>query len=150
MARLIDADEVERKLRLCISSWGRDCNSNAPVIARTFEDALQRVIYAPTVDAVPVADMKEFAQDVAYQFGCYCEGGEQLCLSHMGLSTLEWAFDILGWENFHPIPECECEIDGCHRHATCGTPTADGYKRLCGGHFREVTKMVDGERKDND
>ena len=52
--RLIDANEVERKLRLCISSWYRDCNSNAPVIARTFEDALQRVIYAPTVDAVEV------------------------------------------------------------------------------------------------
>jgi hypothetical protein len=56
--RLIDANEVERKLRLCISSWCRDCNSNAPVIARTFEDALQRVIYAPTVDAVEVVRCK--------------------------------------------------------------------------------------------
>lgn len=52
--RLIDANEVERKLRIAISSWQCDCNSNAPVIARAMEDALQRVIYAPTVDAVEV------------------------------------------------------------------------------------------------
>ena len=93
---------------------------------------------APTVDAVEVDDMREFAQDVAYQFGCYCESDETLCLYHMGLSTLEWAFDILGWEDLHPVPECECEIDGCHRHATCGTPTKDGYKRVCGKHFNEL------------
>lgn len=57
--RLIDANEVERKIRIAISSWRRDCNSNAPVIARAMEDALQRVIYAPTVNAVPVEQYKE-------------------------------------------------------------------------------------------
>lgn len=50
----------------------------------------------------------------------------------------EWAFDILEWENPHPVPECECEIAGCHEHATCGTPTKDGYKRVCGKHFMEI------------
>jgi hypothetical protein len=90
---------------------------------------------APTVDAVEVADMKEFAEDVVYQFGYYCQKGGRLHITHGGLSTLEWAFDILGWENPHPVPECECEIEGCHEHATCGTPTADGYKRMCGKHY---------------
>lgn len=92
-------------------------------------------------DTVPADDMKEFAKGVAYQFGYYCNTGGRLCLSHGGLSTLEWAFDILGWENLHPVPECECEIDGCHEHATCGAKTKDGYKRMCGNHCRE--------RKDN-
>ena len=83
------------------------------------------------------ADTIEFARDVAYQFGYYCQNGGRLHITHGGLSTLEWAFDILGWENPHPVPECECEIDGCHEHATCGAPTKDGYKRMCSRHFRE-------------
>lgn len=92
----------------------------------------------PTVDAVEVADMKEFAEDVVRQFGCYCHKGGRLHITHGGLSTLEQAFDILGWENPHPVPECECEIEGCHEHATCGVPTADGYKRVCGKHMAKM------------
>ena len=90
-------------------------------------------------------DLKEFAEDVAYQFGYYCQKGGRLHITHGGLSTLEWAFDILGWENPHPVPEFECEVEGCHEHATCGTPTVDGYKRVCGRHFAKL----DGG-KDND
>lgn len=92
---------------------------------------------APTVDAVEAEDMRAFAEDVACQFGYYCQNGGRLHITHGGLSTLEWAFDILGWDNPHPVPEFECEIDGCHEHATCGAPTKDGYKRMCGKHFRE-------------
>jgi hypothetical protein len=100
--------------------------------------AIKDVKFQPTLDAVEVADMKEFAKDVVYQFGCYWQTGERLYITSGGLSTLERAFDILGWEDPHPIPECECEIDGCHEHATCGTPTDDGYKRVCGRHFAEM------------
>ena len=91
-------------------------------------------------DAVEVDDMREFAKDVVYQFGCYWVNGGRLHITHGGLSTLEWAFDILGWDDPHPVPECECEIDGCHEHATCGAPTNDGYKRMCGKHCRERRK----------
>ena len=100
--------------------------------------AIEILMKAPTVDAVEVADMKEFAEDVVYQFGYYCQNGGRLCITHGGLSTLEWAFDILGWENPHPVPECGCQIEGCHEHATCGTPTADGYKRVCGKHYAKM------------
>ena len=89
------------------------------------------------VDVVEVADMREFAADVAYQFGYYGQYNGRLHIGNGGLSTLEWAFDILGWKNPHPVPECECEIEGCHEHATCGAPTNDGYKRMCGKHCRE-------------
>jgi hypothetical protein len=98
---------------------------------------MELLTYAPTVDAVEVDDMREFAKDVAYQFGYYCQNGGRLHITHGGLSTLEEAFDILGWENPHPVPECECEIDGCHEHATCGAPTADGYKWMCSKHCLE-------------
>lgn len=29
-----------------------------------------------------------------------------------------------------------CEEPGCWKQATCGKKTPDGYKRLCGGHWR--------------
>jgi hypothetical protein len=106
---------------------------------------MHTIAVTPTVDAVEVAEMREFAEDVVYQFGYYCQKGGRLCITHGGLSTLEWAFDILGWENPHPVPECECEIEGCHEHATCGTPTADGYKRMCGRHFRNHCAKMDGD-----
>ena len=83
-------------------------------------------------------EIKEFAEDVAYQFGYYFPIKDILYISTGGLSTLEWAFRILGWNDPHPVPECECEFPGCHKHATCGTPTKDGYKRVCGKHFAEL------------
>lgn len=106
--------------------------------ALEIQEHIQRIKDAPTVDAVEVADMREFAEDVAYQFGYYCQKGGRLHITHGGLSTLEHTFDILGWENPHPVPECECEIKGCHEHATCGAPTADGYKRMCGKHYAKM------------
>jgi hypothetical protein len=94
--------------------------------------------------------MREFAEDVVYQFGYYCQNGGRLHITHGGLSTLEQAFDILGWENPHPVPECECEIDGCHEHATCGTLTADGYKRMCGQHYRLANFVTIQDREEID
>ena len=85
-------------------------------------------------------EIKGFAEDVAYQFGYYFPIKDILHLSTGGLSTLEWAFQILGWNDPHPVPECECEFPGCHKHATCGTPTKDGYKRVCGKHFAELAR----------
>ena len=85
-------------------------------------------------------EIKGFAEDVAYQFGYYFPIKDILYISTGGFSTLEWAFRILGWNDPHPVPECECEVPGCHEHANCGTPTKDGYKRVCGKHFVELTR----------
>ena len=57
-----------------------------------------------------------------------------------GLSALEGAFDILGWSDPQPYPDGACEVDGCGEWATCGIPTPDGYKRVCGAHFTELEK----------
>ena len=129
--RLIDANEAIQHLRgACVAKYPNT------FMMGLFASA-DEIAKLPTVDAVEVDDMREFAKDVAYQFGYYCQNGGRLHITHGGLSTLEWAFDILGWENPHPVPEFECEIDGCHEHATCGAPTADGYKRMCGRHCLE-------------
>lgn len=81
------------------------------------------------------AELREFAEDVAHQFGYHAQHNGRLALTHGGLSTLESAFDILGWENPHPDPENECQYEGCHHYASGGTPTSDGYLRLCGHHY---------------
>ena len=90
-------------------------------------------------------EIKGFAEDVAYQFGYYFPIKDILYISTGGLSTLERAFRILGWNDPHPVPECECEFPGCHKHATCGTPTKDGYKRVCGKHFAELARGEEAE-----
>ena len=89
-------------------------------------------------------EIRDFVEDVSYQFGYYFPKNGTLFLSTGGLSTLERAFGILGWDDPHPVPECECEMSGCHEHATCGIPTTDGYKRVCGKHCFELYKKREG------
>lgn len=133
--RLIDANGLIGWL----IKAGRYCKGleNSKPITKAIGTIINYVQGMQTVDAVEAEDMRAFAEDVACQFGYYCQNGGRLHITHGGLSTLEWAFDILGWDNPHPVPEFECEIDGCHEHATCGAPTKDGYKRVCGKHYRE-------------
>ncbi len=33
-----------------------------------------------------------------------------------------------------------CDEPGCKKQATCGTPTPEGYRRVCGDHWRELDK----------
>ena len=101
-------------------------------------DELKKRLSAYEDTGLEPEEIKEFAEDIAYQFGYYFPIKDILYISTGGLSTLERAFRILGWNDPHPVPECECEVPGCHKHATCGTPTKDGYKRVCGKHFAEL------------
>jgi hypothetical protein len=64
------------------------------------------------------------------------------CGDNEQLLTAPNPFDPLGG-GLCACPECKqlvgtilsaCEIDGCWSQATCGTPTAGGYKRTCGLH----------------
>ena len=115
----------------CGTCDGANCYCIGPMVDRlaAYEDT-----------GLDPEEIKGFAEDVAYQFGYYFPIKDILYISTGGLSTLEWAFRILGWNDPHPVPECECEFPGCHKHATCGTPTKDGYKRVCGKHFVELTR----------
>lgn len=90
-----------------------------------------------------MADLRTFAEDVAHQFGYHSQYNGRLTLTHGGLSTLEQAFDILGWENPHPDPENECQYEGCHHYASCGTPANGGYLRLCGHHYAVIRNGVE-------
>lgn len=80
--------------------------------------------------------LREFAEDVARQFGYHGTTPDgRPAYTTGGLSTLEWAWSLLGWPDPKPAPECECQEEGCHEWANGGRPTPDGYKWLCSRHW---------------
>ena len=86
---------------------------------------------------------REVVEDLVCQFAYHGNDDTRHWLHTGGLSALESAFDALGWDDPHYMAEGGCEHDGCHKWATCGTPTPEGYKRLCSDHglpyFRSKT-----------
>lgn len=52
-----------------------------------------------------------------------------------GLSALEEAFEVLGWEDPYKVdPSNLCDEPGCRRFPTCGTQTPEGYRSTCSKH----------------
>ena len=98
-------------------------------------------------ELVEVRDtLREFAEDVARQFGYHgTTSNGRPAYTTGGLSTLEWAWSLLGWPDPRPAPECECQEEGCHEWATGGRPTPDGYKWLCGRHFAAYEACAEAE-----
>lgn len=89
--------------------------------------------------STPDARLREALEDMCHQFAYWGNPG----LSTGGLSTLEDAFDVLGWDDPHPCPRQTCDEPGCAGRVTCGWPTRlggtsvnGGYRRTCGPHMR--------------
>ena len=82
-----------------------------------------------------IAELTEALDDMAAQFG-YWVKGEPPGLSTGGLSALEVAFGVLGWDDPHPAPALECDQAGCGERATCGFTSSGGYRRTCERHYR--------------
>ena len=83
-------------------------------------------------------EAKEVIEDLLHQFASDGDG----MLWTRGLSALEAAFDYIGWDNPHPLEdELLCQ-DECGDRATCGTPTPEGYKRLCSDHYAQYVEKV--------
>jgi hypothetical protein len=84
---------------------------------------------------------KDALEGMVYQFAYKMNGTKEHPASMFpgGLSALEHAFDVLGYQHVQPIPEMECVVLGCHRVATCGTPKGaknGQYLSCCGEHYR--------------
>ena len=90
-------------------------------------------------------EIKEFAEDVIRQFAYHGQVNGRCAYTAGGLSTLEWAFQICGWDDPHPCPERECEVKNCHEWATGGRPTPDGYKFLCSRHYMAYEAREEAE-----
>lgn len=79
-------------------------------------------------------------EDLVRQFAYPTAKDGVPALTTGGLSALEGAFAVLEWTDPYPCPEEACEMDGCGEWATSGTPTPDGYKRVCSRHFGDLTR----------
>ena len=96
-------------------------------------------------------DLIDVIEDLTRQFAYKTTSEGTPCLSTGGLSALEAAFDVLGWNDPHPVPESGCSVPGCPQWGTCGTPTPDGYKWLCSIHaqqLRGIRSGIQGPRSD--
>ena len=103
-------------------------------------------------ELVEVRDtLREFAEDVARQFGYRGTTPDgRAAYTAGGLSTLEWAWSLLGWPDPKPAPECECQEEGCHEWANGGRPTSDGYKWLCSRHYLAYEAREEALKAQND
>lgn len=87
-------------------------------------------------------DLREALKDMVEQFAYRDEGTLGPVYNTGGLSALEQAFQVLGWEDPHPVPERACEMDGCMKWGDCVGPKPDGtgFGFLCYPHFSEGQK----------
>lgn len=80
--------------------------------------------------------LRDALEDMCYQFAYdgTRDGGPTLTTG--GLSALEGAFRLLGWEDPHPIPHARCDEPGCPQRAACGWPDKNNrYRRTCTEHY---------------
>lgn len=93
-------------------------------------------------------DLREALEDMLFQFGYRGVKDGKRILHTGGLSALEHAFGVLGWEDPHVVTDDSgCEIAGCHDWASCVGPyprsrakasTASdmaGFGYLCTNHY---------------
>lgn len=82
----------------------------------------------------------------------------QVCNSRFLSSDLLLAlnpFDLT--EPIHGCPKCKsinsysscCELEGCWEEDTCGTPTLNGYKRLCSTHYIQEVQRQEYDKTNN-
>ncbi len=79
--------------------------------------------------------LREALEDVVLQFAYYSNGH----VHTGGLSALEDAFAVLGWDDPHRMDEMACDEGDCLDLATCGwnEKTTGTRRRTCGRHMRE-------------
>ena len=84
-------------------------------------------------------DLRKALEDMVHQFAYNGVKDGQPTLHTGGLSALEGAFEVLGWDDPYIIPNpvwCDAPVTPrCPNPTTCGTSTANGYKRFCNEHF---------------
>jgi len=78
--------------------------------------------------------LRDALEGMVQQFAYWSSAKDKNGLWTGGLSALEQAFDVLGWDDPHPCPEQTCDEPGCTKQATEGVPTSKGYRRTCLKH----------------
>lgn len=87
-------------------------------------------------------DERDALESMVWQFAYRSTRAGKLILGSGGMSALEQAFEVLGWDDPYEVPDENgviCEWADCRKWASTGIPFRDGpYLRLCGDHYSEV------------
>ena len=87
---------------------------------------------------------KEALEEMVWQFGYRGVKNNKPVIHTGGLSALESAFSVLGWDDTHYLPEegYTCEVVGCMEEDTAGTHWGNSglYLRLCHEHYMQSLK----------
>lgn len=84
---------------------------------------------------------KDALEEMVWQFGYRGVKDGRPTIWTGGLSALEGAFEALGWDDPHYLPDAEgycCEIEGCVQEDVSGTHWGGLYLRLCREHSKEA------------
>ena len=82
--------------------------------------------------AKEIAALRAALEDMVRQFAYWSNSAGGIWTG--GLSALEEAFDILGWDDPYPLPDRRCDEPGCMEDGTVGWPTRPGGTGLNGGY----------------
>lgn len=111
-------------------------------LARQQLSVLRKLIVDFVKEPDPTAE--NLAESVVRQFG-YWVDGDVGGYTTGGLSVLEEAFSILGWDDPHPAPEDRCDEPSCMQQASVGWPTRpggtglnSGYRKTCTEHWKKA------------
>ena len=79
-----------------------------------------------------IATLRAALEDMVRQFAYWSNSAGGIYTG--GLSALEEAFDVLGWDDPYPLPDRRCDEPGCMEDGTMGWPTRPGGTGLNGGY----------------
>lgn len=135
---MLNDEQRAQLVQICRSSQlaastGFPQNKDAADLADAIES-----LYSPVIEQLVTTQVDTYRDaliDMVHQFAYESTKDDHACIFTGGLSVLEHAFGVLGYDDPYMTPARECDVDDCHQHAHCGTPTDDGYKRLCTKHY---------------
>ena len=127
----------------CLCEGAGLCHQgNAASILAALAASGYQIVPAATLDR-----LRDYVEDAARQFGYWSDKAGGLWTG--GLSTLEDAFDLLGWSDPQPMPDMRCDEPKCMRQGTVGWPTRPGgtgpnggYRRTCYEHSDLATSSA--------
>jgi len=86
-------------------------------------------------ESATCATLLDALEAMVRQFAYWADGkGGSLWTG--GLSALENAFDLLGWDDPHPVPDMACDEPGCSKKGMYGWSTRPGGTGMNGGYRR--------------
>lgn len=93
-----------------------------------------------------IEKMREALEDMCGQFAYWSDAKGGYCTG--GLSVLEEAFELLGWDDPQVHKAAQCDEPRCKKQATCGAPTKAGYRRTCSKHMPKPGPYSKEEEED--